>query len=143
MVSEDLCRLVQLLEEKSGASFTRIMTASLLSYLFDAFKNPAKGKGKAPDPDWMRWAILVERGEVTIGDLPLAMLDNFIETAELLTRSKDADGKPSLGTKDFIENLTSQLKDVKTIRRGWQNRIEDFGGTMEALIQSLESRWVK
>ena len=136
MLTEDLYKLVQVVEEKSGASFTRIMTAGLLSYLFGAFQNPVKGAGKGPDPVWMRWAVLLERKEVSVGDLPLAMLNSYVQTYEVLATDPNF-------AKHLAENVPIELKDVKAMRRGWQADIKEHGGPIEALIEVIESHWVK
>lgn len=142
MLAEDLHRLVQVVEEKSGASFTRIMTAGVLSYLFNSFQNPVKGQAHGPDPTWMRTAVLLERGDLSVRDLALALLDNLIESQEMGIKFFESD--PHLPSdKVRVESLRTQLKDTKAIRRSWANRVKELGGPMEALIDVLESHWLK
>ena len=50
------------LEELHGASFTRLMSAAALQYLF---ANP-----DGPDTIWMQAAVAMNNGKLTLADLP-------------------------------------------------------------------------
>ncbi len=58
----ELFRLTEAFEARSGAKFNRQVLAALLQYFFT---HP-----EGPDPQWMHWAVAIERGELTVGDMP-------------------------------------------------------------------------
>jgi len=76
MVPEDLYRVAQKIEEATGASFTRTVTAALIQYLFQ--------DACGPDPVWMRLAVALERGDVTVPELRRAAIEHEIKTAEMM-----------------------------------------------------------
>ena len=139
MVPDDLYRLIQTIEEKSGATFTRILTAALIAYLFEDMKNAGlhDDLGTTPGPDhvWVRLAVLIERGDLEVADIPIALLDRTSETCEIMSRDEDPNT-------DRAKLRQKRITSVKGLKRAWKNRIEDDGGKMEALIESIKSRWV-
>lgn len=140
MVQEDLYRLIEAVESRSGANFTRIVTAALLSYLFRAFEEPEQGMSRGPDPLWLQMVVGVDRGDVEIGDIPLSLLDRWIDLRRrYLTSLTEEDPEKH---KDQIAALSKELKQVKEIRRGWKNNVEDFG-KLEAYIEEINFMWRK
>ncbi len=60
LLNEGLIRLIDSIQQKTGVSFTRVMTASVLQYLFhDTY---------GPERRWMEAAVAVERGEINVGE---------------------------------------------------------------------------
>ena len=138
MVNEDLYQLVEALEHKSGASFTRIVTAALFSYMFRTFQDPREGEFHGADPLWIELVVSVEKGVRTVADLPLDLLDGWIIMRQRwLAELAEED---STKNKEKIDALAKELKKVRTIRRSWNNSVEDFG-KMEACIEAVGKRW--
>ena|GEM_PF-7086972 len=61
-LNDDLSRLLEAHSKATGASFTRMMTAAVLKYLFT---HPS-----GPGSEWMEHAVSLELGEITVGDMP-------------------------------------------------------------------------
>ena len=59
---DDVFKLADAIETRTGARFNRQVLAAMLQYFFT---NP-----HGPDPLWMEWAVAIERGELSIGDMP-------------------------------------------------------------------------
>ena len=131
MLNEDLDRLVRALEERSGSNFTRIMHAALMAYLCDSFYDLEEGRSNAPDVVWMRLAVLVDRGEIELGDIPITLLDSIVESCDLMLRG-DVDEES-----DITKRHRKRIKDAKKAKRVWEADIEEFGGKIEALIEAL------
>ncbi|HNQ24738.1 MAG TPA: hypothetical protein PKK06_16775 [Phycisphaerae bacterium] len=75
MVPEDLYRLIQWQEREKGATFTRQAIAAFLAYFF------AEGPA-GPESCWMRWAVALEKGEMSIADVPLKFAEQQLLCAQ-------------------------------------------------------------
>lgn len=126
MVPEDLYRLTQAIEEKRGTSFAHIVVTALLFYLFSRYRDEENGLRGGAHPDWMRAAVMLERGDLTVPDIPEALINDTIEMAEKLIA---ADMQPK-----FAKRILTLTKEK---RRVWNNGVTDFGGKMEAIIDFL------
>lgn len=83
----------------------------------------------------MKIATLLDRGELTAGDINDFILNGQVETVGILART--ADNGVGLGTTTGEEHR-KRLKQIKEKRRGWTNNVEDLGGKLEALIESID-----
>ena len=63
LLDENLARLVDAYQQITGATFTRVIAAALIQYLLD--------RASGPDSRWMRFAVALERGDVTLPDISL------------------------------------------------------------------------
>ena len=70
-LNEELDRVIDALTQGTGASFTKIVTASLIKYLFGDFLLP-----RNQDQLWMRLAVALERGDLTLPYVALAVADH-------------------------------------------------------------------
>jgi hypothetical protein len=131
MVPEDVHRVLHTLEEHSGASFSRVLLAATLAYLFECFKHPEPHSPKVPDPLWIRLAVLVERGEIGIGDIPAELLDTNIESAELFLRGQETSDDP------LATERRQRIKNAKEIKKWWESDVETTGGKVEAIVDAL------
>ena len=80
-LNEELSTLVDAVAASTGASFTKIVTASLLHHLLD---NPT-----GPDPQWMRAAVALEKGECGLADVPVTIAQRDFE--ESAAKRRDAE----------------------------------------------------
>ena len=60
-LDDDLISLLDLLQKRTGASFTRQVTAAVLQYLFE--------RPEGPDPSWMELAVGLDDGNLSIDDV--------------------------------------------------------------------------
>ncbi len=101
MVLEDLHRVACEFEIKTGANFTRIVTAALLEYLIE---------GLPPHPRWMSYAVALERGDTTLTKILLDVHDRLVSFAENgLERAKHVD-LPEGTTNPFLEDAERRLR---------------------------------
>ena len=135
---EDLDKLVQLIEERSGASFTRTVTAALIRYIFDGANDPQPAAMFGPDPVWMQIAVALERGRLAVDDIPDEMHNLAIKSVEELLKCQ-----PS-GTDDvYLEDLRSRLSARRQGKAEFQSKVESLGGKREAIVDILKWRYAK
>lgn len=113
-LNDDLGKLVAVIEQRSGASFTRIVTAALICYLFEGFKDSEPASPDSPNTDWMSLAMDLERGKVTVDNIPSTVLAIDVKRGTV------------------SEDDASALKVRKEKCQGWKNSLEDFGGLVGA-----------
>jgi len=70
LLNDQLLRLADAQGKRTGASFTRIVTAAMLQYLFT---HP-----DGPEQLWMEHAVALELGEITVGDLPAQRMNDLV-----------------------------------------------------------------
>jgi hypothetical protein len=75
LIPEELAALTDRISELTGANFTKIATAALLQYIFDPALDPDE---RVPDrpiaPEWMTFAVRLDRGDITLADIPSDVL---------------------------------------------------------------------
>jgi hypothetical protein len=81
-VSEDLDWLLDAYQEATGVSFTRLMTAAIVGYLFDGLEHADSSVDVGPDQRWMRIASKLERNEILIEDVPVEIVKDVIASAK-------------------------------------------------------------
>ena len=70
-----------------------------------------------------------------LGDIPIGLLDRNIQSIDIMTRGEDPESERA-------KHAEKRIKRTTGYKRAWQNRIQDEGGKMEALIESIKSCWV-
>ena len=93
LIPEELAIVIDKVIELSGANFTKIATAALLQYIFDAGRHPEDGgRFVGPvAPEWMSFAIRLERGDITLGNIPSDTLKDAAFLAEHMLRGGKQD----------------------------------------------------
>jgi len=134
MLPEELHRIVQTLEDKQGASFTRIMTAALLQYLFHRYIQEESSPGGGPEQGWMKLAIFVERGTYTVREIPEFLITNNIVSAEAMVSFHEKDSAEAKA-----ERQRQRVKTFKEMKRSWDNAVEQCGDKIEAIIGFLDA----
>lgn len=66
---EEVFRLADAIEARTGARFNRQMLAALLQYYFTS--------ADGPDPLWMKHAVAIEKGDASVGDMPERRVTDF------------------------------------------------------------------
>ncbi len=136
MVHEDLYRVIEAIEAKSGASFPRIVTAALLQHVLQTFANPEVDQPHGPESTWMNAAVLLERGEVSVADLPGQLLRESVQGRERWINALTNEDQPN---EELIATLRKELKGVKRVEKVWLAHVEEFGGQTEALIDAINN----
>ena len=129
MVPEELHRLACEFEIRTGANFTRIVTAALIEYLV---------AGLPPRHDWMIYAVALERGEKTLADILLEIHDRAVERAEVtVTRAQQLDlreGTPN----PFLEDAQRALSLYSLHKQQVQELLQN-----DQSIDSFIACWVE
>lgn len=96
MVNEDLIRLIEAHQRRTGASFTRVMTAAVMQYLFT--------QPEGPDALWMEHAVELELDEITVGDMPEQRINDLtansygeVGSSEIIPGSEPKEIPPEFG----------------------------------------------
>ncbi|MGB3086354.1 MAG: hypothetical protein WBC53_01275 [Phycisphaerae bacterium] len=113
----------------------KAVTAALIGYLFNGLEEPHPDTPIGPDPLWMKIASRLERGAITVEDLPFELIDQSISLATHLLNRQRADG-------DTInEDLDKQVKSAECVRSMFENTIAKFGGKRQAIVHMIEHRF--
>ena len=130
LLNSELLELVDKVSERTGANFTRIVTAALLQYIFDPALHPEE---RVPDgpiaAEWMTFAVRLERGDISLADIPNDTLKEAFSRTEYMLRG----GK---------EDWTEHWKKLRTARQDaiirWQAALKDHKDQLPALLSLIE-----
>lgn len=128
MVPEGLYELSTLLEKRTGASFTRIVTAALVQHLFGALVPGEPSPQEGVDIYWTWLAIELEKGELAIEDVPMRIIDDCIHGAEknlaITGDSEAAKGqhRQLIQRKRTLEGRIRKLGKMETVHDMLMNR---------------------
>jgi len=125
-LNDDLERVVDALSSSTGASFTKIVTAALIRYILGDFPTP--------DPEWMKQAVALERGEISLPRLLLRCYDHKMATLDLKAfEAGKVKGDP-------IEFIKLESKFHKGSKRNVEQRLDNSEDPLAELIQMLTDR---
>jgi len=137
-VDEDLYNLVHKFEEVTGMTSTRFVTACILKFLFDGFRNVGlPSHGPAPDFSWVNFAMGLERGQLTVGDVPEAVLKSLVAQDERALRWYNDDSDTPERAAE-AEQIKKGIKLTEHWLLSWGMDIREFGGKMGAINNFLE-----
>jgi len=130
LIPEELAAIIDRISELSGANFTKIATAALLQYIFDPALHPEE---RVPDgpiaSQWMTFAVRLDRGDISLADIPNDTLKEAALRAEYMLRG----GK---------EEWTEHWKKLRTARQDaiirWQAALKDHKDQLPALLSLIE-----
>ena len=120
-------------EAVRGIKFNRLVLASLLHHLFDGWDDPTGLERPVAPGMWTQVAVLVERGELKIDDIPMALIDGSIAATQRLLGAKIAGGDTG---PEEIEELRIRLRDYEQVKHMWEAMIEDYG-PRGAIVESF------
>jgi hypothetical protein len=143
-LNSDICELLADVEERSGATFTRLMTAASLCLLFGRYHetdppltwNPGEPTtvNSSPDSLWVRLAVSLERGEFAVENAIAAVLDyrqKELDSCLKFLKEHDAMNN-ALG-----EMLEREGKFVSQCKQQWECMAAELG-SQEATKRLLE-----
>ncbi len=140
LLDEGVCELVDILQKLSGATFPRIVTAALMQYIFDGLQDADPDNLPGPDPLWMNIAVRIERGELSVDDVPSALLDAAIEGKAYWVKYYDRD-EPTQADAARLKECRAESRALFKARMYWNNDVKDFGGARKAIEQILTGRF--
>ncbi len=135
-LGDDLAGVLDAHMKRTGATLTRVVTASLLQYLLRTFANPEVDQPHGPESTWMNAAVLLERGEVSVADMPGQLLRESVQGRERWIKALMNEDQPD---EEQIAALRKELKGVKRVEKVWLAHVEEFGGQTEALIDAINN----
>ncbi len=124
--------LADKVESRCGAKFNRQALAAFIQFLFDAVDEPDPDYHAGPKMKWISLAVAVERGDLSLTDIPLFLLDRAIEKAEATLLACARKNPITLQGIDE-ETARANVERLRTLRSGWRNNIEDLGGPAGAI----------
>jgi hypothetical protein len=130
MLHPHLCAILDAHQAATGVSFTRILTAAILQYFYADMNGP--------DPYWMKIATGIERGDLSVGDLTLRVLDDIIARLERtlanINEHFDSD-EPEIYR--LREHYEFQLHQYSEARDQWAHRIATASNSLTATTDAL------
>ncbi|MBU0718922.1 MAG: hypothetical protein KJ749_11790 [Planctomycetes bacterium] len=127
-VNDSLARFLDAHQASTGVSFTRIMNAALIQYFF---LDP-----DSPDPEWMERAIALERGEITIGDLPERLMKEAMERHKAIRA-----GYPKLKYEDWDPQHQAEFTQLPNVWSDWKKIVDREGeDRVQAIIDFRNDR---
>ena len=123
MVPQDLFKLIEAHEQKTGASFAKIMTAATLQFFFT---KPAE-----PDSTWMELAVLIEKGDLAVGDVVRLLIDRRLKKAEAFKQLGLNKGSRAYSIAHAEHRKATDLKDI------WDNRLAAADTPLDAILYHL------
>lgn len=138
-LNPDFCELIADYEKRTGASFTRVMTASSLSFLFGGYlymepppqehwldDDTPPGDTPKPHAGWMELAVALERGEISISDVIPEILKARIEGLRQSTRFFHGEEK-SESTRRLIAEWNRTISYLEIMLRRWEADANEMG----------------
>lgn len=139
-LDEGLCEIVDIIQRKTGATFSRIVTASMLRYLFGNLQPPPDALGTIYDGIWMTLSVDLERDEnFTIADVPHALYDACSKSALQTIKHVEAIKKPTRVEEELKGRAIAYRGNIRGKVKIWDQMIEHAGGKLEALKMVLQS----
>ncbi len=127
LINEDLVRLLDAHAKRKGASFTRQVTAAVLQYLFT--------EPSGPQEIWMQYAVGLDDGEFTVGDMPAKReedLDLELEVVRQADQKFIAEHRQNFPEKELVKLLRAfESTGYEGARRSAQDEWEAMGGRSE------------
>lgn len=128
LLDEHLALLIEAVQNATGATFTRIITAAVIRYFFDE---------PAGSPRWMKIAMALERGDATVADIPLslatALVFEYQREADLFKQAGIQPGDPAL------EDARAHLGAATESKRFWKMILKDAPDPLNAVITQVAS----
>ena len=131
LLDEALMQAINAHQEGTGATFTRIIGAGMLQYLFSNWKGP--------DPEWMRMAMALERGDLAFEDIPLALTEARLKDAKEMA---GPDAKPpdqEISDDEAIALLRKyhevEMRNARRAKAQWEHWFAQAETKMDALLE--------
>lgn len=121
-LDQDVVDVVAALQSATGATMTRIVTAALLQYLFDP----------GPQPLWMQLTLSLERGELELPDVPLAVWCETLKRAEYAAHGLPDEFVPAHNNAE--RTAVSNLLLARGMVRYWETGYANARSRREALL---------
>jgi len=130
MLNEDIVRLLDAHQNSTGVSFTRIMTAAVLAYLYKDMNGP--------DVYWLRLATAVDRGQLPVADIPLRALDDILDNLQrTLANINEQFDRDDPQVYRLREHYQLQLRQYGEARDEFQRRMEGAPTRIAVSIDAL------
>ncbi len=132
MLHEGLCKLLEAEQAKTGVSFTRLMTAAAMRFLFSDLYD-------LDNPLWLRLATNVEMGNLSLGDVPDQAFSTILQVA--LKNQADAKKRKDKKAEVIAEHEAAEAS--RAIQR-WSSIRSKHEDPIQAFVEQknrLQQRW--
>ena len=138
LLNNDLLRIVEAWERRTGASFTRQVTAALAQYFFTETGEPSR--------NWTSWAGNLEKGECTLADIPLAYACTELNRASFVL--KGLKRATSESARRRIAEFEAEVRRFKRMKDFWEAVRADGNDPVEGVVRFFQqgsppARWLE
>ncbi len=123
LLNSELGDLLEAYQKKTGANFTRAVTAAIVQFLFDS--------PEGPDQLWMQYAVGIENGEIDVGKMPEQ------RTYDVTAEAKGTVRRPPTRV------LIGQIPIPKDFRDRYNQWKEFEGADGDSDIEKILNRWAE
>jgi len=145
LLDDGVCSLVEYMQRISGATFPRLVTASLLKYIFGPLQ-PPESDGEPSDRHlWMTLAVRVEEGELDVYAIPEFLLERALEVAgnslkQLAAQSEGADDRWKEKVSKGLDYWQKFQERAAAIQRRWEIQIARYNDDRACAIKETLHR---
>jgi hypothetical protein len=145
LLDDGVCALVEYMQRISGASFPRLVTASLLKYIFGPLQPPESDGSPSDRHLWMTFAVAVEEGELDVYAIPDCLLERALEVAgnslkQLAAQSDRRDDRWKEQVAKGIDYWQKFQERAAAIKRRWEIEISRYDNDRARAIKETLHR---
>ena len=130
---EEIFAITDVIEEKAGTKFNRLILAAMLQYLFSDVNGPATG--------WMELAVRLEKGAISLRDVPLEHADVQLLVAQVNAGAvREAVEKKKRPAQD-LEEAERELADVRLRIKHWEHVVGPEGADAVPHLVASQQPW--
>ena len=137
-LDDGLYDLIDHLQGVRGATYSRILTAALLKYVFGAWEIPIDVSGYHDDQVWMKIAVDLERGDITINEVPRRLIERALDCSSIAIAEIKRIEKP---TDDDVQRKLRWIAmrgSAYALIRRWDDAVADLNDESAALRRFTE-----
>lgn len=137
LIPEELAKIIDKVLSDSGMNFTKFATAALLQLLFDRCASPEETVPFGPDATWINLASRLERGALTVGQIPAELMKNAISMAKHPLEDPEHHRTASENP-DWLTLQKRLLRNREQALRDWKESVRENEGEVSAIIKYLD-----
>jgi len=126
MVPEDLYKLIEYQEQRTGATFTRQAVAALLRYFLS--------EPTGPDSIWMRMAIALERGNLRVMDVGLEVAKERVLSATAHARVMKEHVDAGSANPLAMDECYARMHEARAAMNEWEAALKRADDPLKALF---------
>jgi len=143
LLDESVCSYIDVLQRGTGATYARLITASLLKFAFSPW-SPPPGPFIAGNDNtrWTTLAVDIERGEVKPENIPDLLLNTSLAVCEQLldfySKPESKRSRSDLELSNVVAVWNRRKEAYLSLQRHWNNLVAESGTKGDALAKLLQ-----